>query len=268
MNTHVTLKNGVTIPAIGFGTWQISDGKDAYEAVITALEAGYRHIDTALAYRNEKSVGKALIDSKIPREEIFVTTKLPAEIKGYQAALAAFRQSLENLGLDYVDLYLIHAPKPWGETGDGSKYLEQNIASWLAFETLYREGKIRSIGVSNFSPQHLMPLIARTTIVPHVNQILLNPKQIPQENIDYCRKMQIAIEAYSPLGTGRIFSDESLIPLAQKYGKTVAQLCIRWSLQAGFIPLPKSVTPARIRENLDVDFVITNGDMDKIGLVK
>lgn len=256
------LSNGVKIPVIGFGTWQIPDGEVAYNAVKAALEVGYHHIDTALAYQNEVSVGKAIKDSGISREEVFVTTKLPAQIKGYKETLKAFEQSLTNLGLDYIDLYLIHAPKPWDVQTDGMEYMEQNIASWKAFEKLYQEGKIKSIGVSNFQPRHLEVLIKNTTIVPMVNQILLNPNVVPYENIEYCNKHNILIEAYSPLATGRILDDERLARVAEKYNRSVAQICIRWSLQKGFLPLPKSKTPSRIKENLEVfDFEISQEDM-------
>lgn len=263
-----TLKNGVQIHAVGFGTWQIPNGDEAYNSTLEALKLGYRHIDTAMAYRNEESVGKAIKDSKVPREEIFVTTKLPAQIKGYEEAKKAFQESLDNLGLEYIDLYLIHAPKPWGAEKDAMDYMPENIASWKAFEELYKEGKIRSIGVSNFTPEHLSALMKETEIVPHANQILVHPHHIPSENIAFCKENHILVEAYSPLATGRIFSDASLAELAKKYNKTVAQLCIRWSYQNGLLPLPKSVTPSRIKENFEIfDFEISKEDMDKIGKI-
>lgn len=262
---NYTLSNGVTIPALGFGTWQIPDGDVAYQSVLSAIKAGYTHIDTALAYRNEVSVGKAIKDSGLKREEIFLTTKLPAQIKGYQETLDAFNESIKNLGVDYLDLYLIHAPKPWGVEADAMDYMDQNIASWKAFEELYKAGKIRSIGVSNFLPQHLDVLIENTTIVPMVNQILVHPAHIPFENIAYCKAHNILVEAYSPLATGRIFAQEHLQAIADKYNKTVAQLCIRWSYQNGLLPLPKSVTESRIIENLDIfDFEISQEDLELI----
>lgn len=259
------LSNGVEIPVIGFGTWQIPNGEVCYNAVTKALKVGYRHIDTAMAYGNERSVGEAIRDFKIPRDEIFITTKLPAQIKGYEEALDAFDKSLNELGVDYIDLYLIHAPKPWGVSGDGMEYMNQNIASWKAFEKLYEEGKIRSIGVSNFKVEHLVSLLNNTKIVPHVNQISVNPKHYDRETIEFCDEKKIAIEAYSPLATGRLLDNEDLAKLAKKYNKTLAQLAIRWSLQRGFIPLPKSVTPERIKENIEVfDFSISKEDMHYI----
>lgn len=260
------LANGVLIPAIGFGTWQIPDGEVAYNSVLHALKVGYRHIDTAMAYKNEESVGRAIKDFGIKREEVFITTKLPAYIKGYNETLEAFQSSLDRLGVEYIDLYLIHAPKPWGVEGDGMNYMDQNIASWKAFEELYKRGLILSIGVSNFGPNHLNALMKETTIVPMVNQISVNPNAIPRENILFNQKHNILIEAYSPLATGRIFQTDRFDELAAKYHKTVAQICIRWSYQMGFSPLPKSVTPSRIEENLDIfDFSLTQEDMDLIG---
>ncbi|NLD25995.1 MAG: aldo/keto reductase [Acholeplasmataceae bacterium] len=269
MNKYFTLANGVEIPVIGFGTWQIPDGGIAYNSVLEALKAGYRHIDTAMVYGNEKSVGRAIKDSGVKREDIFVTTKLSANIKGYEEALAEFEKSMHNLQLDYLDLYLIHNVKPWSVASDGYEYMEKNIASWKAFEKLYKEGKIRAIGVSNFLPGHLEILIKNTEIAPMVNQIRLNPQVIPTDNIKYCRENNILIEAYSPFATGRIFSDDKYEAIAAKYNKSVAQLLVRWSLQYGFLPLPKSVTATRIKENLDVfDFEITPEDMKAIGNIK
>jgi len=267
-NHFYTLTNGVTIPAIGFGTWQIPNGEVAYKSVLSALNAGYRHIDTAMAYKNEESVGKALKDSKLKREEVFITTKLPAEIKGYDEAIEAFNKSLENLGLDYVDLYLIHAPKPWGVEGDAMDYMDKNVLTWKAFEKLYNDGKIRSIGVSNFVPEHLEYLMKKTEIVPMVNQILVNPNHIPNENIAFCKAAGILVEAYSPLATGRILGDKNLEDIASKYNKSVAQLSIRWSYQNGLLPLPKTITDSRIVENLNIfDFEINQDDMNNIGKI-
>lgn len=268
MNKNYILSNGVQIPVIGFGTWQIPNGELAYNSVLTALEYGYRHIDTAMVYGNETSVGQALKDSKVNREEVFVTTKLPANIKGYQETLDEFEKSLNNLQLDYLDLYLIHNVKPWGVQSDGMEYMDQNIASWKAFEKLYQEGKIRSIGVSNFLPEHLEVLIANTSIKPMVNQIRLNPQVIPLDNINYCNEKGILIEAYSPFATGRIFTETRFTKLAEKYNKTVAQLLVRWSYQNGFLPLPKSVTNERIKENFDIfDFEISEADLKEIGKI-
>lgn len=246
------LKNGVSIPSIGFGTWQIPEGEEAYRSTLLALRAGYRHIDTAAAYGNESSVGKAIRDSGIRREEIFITSKLKAEIKGYDAARKEFSLTLERLGIRKLDLYLIHAPKPWSVQSDGMEYTEQNIETWKAFVDLYEEGKIRAIGVSNFRPEHLLPIIEATGFIPHADQIFLCPGATQKETVDFARPRNILIEAYSPFATGRLLGDPVLGELALKHGKTPAQVALRWSLQRGFLPLPKSVTETRIRENLDV----------------
>ncbi len=259
------LRNGVSIPSIGFGTWQIPDGNVAYDSTFQALTAGYRHIDTAQAYQNEGSIGKALKDSGLEREEVFLTSKLHAAKKGYDVALDEFNRSLERLGTDYLDLYLIHAPKPWGVEGDGMDYMGQNIESWKAFIDLYNAGKIRSIGVSNFKPMHLSLLIEATGFSPHVNQIYLCPGSLQEETTAFAKKHNILIEAYSPFATGRLFQNAEIHAMGIKYGKTAAQVALRWSLQHGFLPLPKSVTPERIRSNLEVfDFMISDQDMEII----
>ncbi len=265
-NDVYVLSNGVKIPVIGFGTWQIKDGDDAYNSTLSALKAGYRHIDTARAYGNEGSVGKAIKDSGIKREEIFITTKLPAEIKGYEQAKKYFNESIEKLGVDYLDLYLIHAPKPWDVYTDGMEYMPANIETWKAFEELYLEKKIRAIGVSNFYPNHLEALLKEAKIVPMVNQIQINPNYIPRDAIKMCKEYGILLEAYSPFATGRIFNDERLLNIAKKYGVSLAKLCMKWSLQNGFLPLPKSTHEERILANLDVfDFEISDEDMKLIG---
>ncbi|HEY8395898.1 MAG TPA: aldo/keto reductase [Bacilli bacterium] len=269
MNNFYTLSNGVKIPAIGFGTWQIPDGAVAYNSTLAALKAGYRHIDTAMVYGNEKSVGRAIKDFGIKREDLFVTTKLSANIKGYDEALAEFEKSLNNLGLDYLDLYLIHNVKPWGVESDGYEYMDANIASWKAFEKLYEEGKIRAIGVSNFLPGHLEILMKNAKVKPMVNQIRLHPEHIPTENIRFCKAHDILIEAYSPLATGKILGGSKYAEVAEKYGKSVAQILIRWSYQNGFLPLPKSVHEERIIENLDIfDFEISEEDMNFLGKIE
>jgi diketogulonate reductase-like aldo/keto reductase len=269
MKNYFELNNGIKIPAVGFGTWQIPDGEVAYDAVRDAIDAGYTHIDTAFVYKNEVSVGKAIRDSGVKREDLFVTTKLSANIKGYDEALESFDISLKNLGLDYVDLYLIHNVKPWGVDSDGLDYMEKNIASWKAFEKLYKEGKIKSIGVSNFLPVHLEILMKNTSIVPMVNQIRLYPDVIPLDNIKFCQENNILIEAYSPFGTGKAFVGGRYVDLAKKYNKTAAQILVRWSYQNGFLPLPKSTHKERIVENLDIfDFKLSLEDMDFIGKIK
>lgn len=257
-----TLVNNIEIPVIGFGTWQTPDDEIGYNAVKAALEAGYRHIDTASAYGNEDIVGKAMKDSKIPREEIFLTTKLWNADHGYEATHKAFQKSLDQLGTDYVDLYLIHWPNP---KAFRDRWEETNAGSWKAMEELYEAGKIKAIGVSNFMIRHIEALLKTAKIVPMVNQIRICPGDLNRELIQYCEEKHILLEAYSPLGTGKAFGVQVLDDIAAKYDSTVAKVCLRWSLQHGFLPLPKSVTPSRIKDNADVfGFELAPEDMDKI----
>ena len=255
------LLNGIESPCIGFGTWQAPDGEVATEAVKAALKAGYRHIDTAAIYRNEESVGRAIRESGIPREEIFVTTKLWNKCRSYELTYSALERSLSKLGLDYVDLYLIHWP---ASPADYDNYNEINLDAGRAMTELYKEGKIKAIGVSNFLPHHLDALM-KTEVKPMVNQIEYHPGYTQPEAVEYCKKNGIVVEAWSPLGSGRVLSDERLIKIAEKYNKSVAQICVRWCLQNGVLPLPKSVTESRIIENTDVfDFEISAEDMNTI----
>lgn len=257
-----TLSNGVQIPQVGFGTWQTPDGEVATSSVLAALKAGYRHIDTAAVYKNEGSVGEAIRLSGIPREEIFVTTKLWNDKHSYEGALEAIDASLEKLGLDYVDLYLIHWPNPL-EIRETWK--EANAEAWRAMETMLESGKVRAIGVSNFMPHHLEALLETAKVKPMVNQIFLNPSDQQKETVAMNEKHGIITEAYSPLGTGKIFEVEALNEIAAIYNRSVAQVVLRWSLQKGFLPLPKSVTESRIIENAQLfDFELTQEDMDKI----
>jgi diketogulonate reductase-like aldo/keto reductase len=260
----LTLSNGVKVPILGFGTWQIKDGEDAYSSTLAALTAGYRHIDTAAAYQNEGSVGRAIKDSGIPREEIFITTKLQSHIKNYEQTFIEFEASRKRLGVTYVDLYLIHAPWPWSEFRTNPDYIEGNTAAWKAMEKLYLEKKVRSIGVSNFEIEHLEKLLKRIDILPHANQI---PLWIGRPQIalrKYCQDKGIAIEAYSPLATGRIFKLERLHELAKKYGKTPAQIAIRFTVDLGAITLPKSTHPERIIENGNLDFKLDRQDFEEL----
>lgn len=258
LNETYTLYNGVNIPKIGFGTWQISN-PDAYDAVSFALEAGYRHIDTARAYGNEENVGNAIRDSKVKREEIFITSKLPAEIKGYKVAQASFEKTMRNLGFDFLDLFLIHAPWPWNDKGRDCT--EGNIASWKAMEELYKAGRIRSIGVSNFSIKDITAILDNCEIVPMVNQIRLFIGHMQEELTEFCRKHNILVEAYSPFATGRILNNKEILDKAKKYNVSVAQVCIRYLLQKDLLPLPKSTHASRIEENAKVEFTIGQEDM-------
>jgi diketogulonate reductase-like aldo/keto reductase len=255
-----TLSNGVKIPKIAFGTWQIPNGDIAYDAVRVALKHQYRHIDTAANYQNEPSVGKAIRDSGIPRGDIFVTTKLESYIKTYQGALDAFDKTLKDLGLSYVDLYLIHAPWPWSEIGKNCD--KGNVEVWKAFEEIYKSGRAKAIGVSNFNVSDLQNILDHSEITPHVNQIQLFIGRDQSETEDFCKKHKILVEAYSPLGTGSILNKPEVIHMAKKYNVTPAQICIRYCLEKHTLPLPKSTHESRIVENSHVDFSISIDDMN------
>ncbi len=259
-NDFFTLNNGVRIPAIGFGTWQMADGEECYSACLKALKAGYRHIDTALAYGNEQSVAHAIADSGLDRKDVFITTKLPADFKTYESARERFEMSLKNLGTDYIDLYLIHAPWPWHDVG--GDYTEGNIEAWRAMIDLYNEGKVRAIGVSNFHANNITALIEATGVVPAVNQIRYFIGNTQNEITDFCQELGILVEAYSPLATGALTEHEDLIQVARAYGVSVAQVCIRYCIERGLLPLPKSVNEERIKANIDVDFTISKEDME------
>lgn len=261
-----TLSNGVKIPKIGLGTWQVKEGDEVYESCLAALRNGYRHIDTAEGYQNEEGVGRAVRDSGIPREEIFVTSKLESHIKTYEGAKKAFQETLEKLEFDYLDLFLIHAPWPWSEMGKNCD--EGNVQAWKAMEELYNEGLIRAIGVSNFEPKHLDNLLSNTDIVPHVNQIGYFIGLDQSETINYCNERNIFIEAYSPLGIGYVLSNPDIKKVADKYKKSPAQICIRYLLQKEVAPLPKSTKEHRIIENKNVDFEISEEDMAFLDTIK
>ena len=259
---NYTLANGVQIPAVGLGTWQTPDDETGYQAVLSALQLGYRHIDTAQGYRNEDIVGKAFRNSGISREEVFITSKLDNPNHGYANTMRSFEETLQKLGTDYVDLFLIHWPNPLQYR---STWQQTNAETWKAFEELYYAGKIRAIGLSNFRQHHIDELLKTAEITPMVNQIRLCPGDTQDELVQYCRERNILLEAYSPLGTGQIFKVLEMQALAEKYHKSIAQICIRWSLQNGFLPLPKSVTTERIRENMDVfSFELSDEDISLI----
>lgn len=258
---NLTLCNGCAIPCLGFGTWQTPDGETAVTAVRTALEKGYRHIDTAAIYGNEASVGKGIAASGLDRNKIFVTSKLWNNSRGYESTFRSFEKTLADLCLDYLDLYLIHWPASASRFSDWENI---NLQTWRALTELYKAGRIRAIGVSNFLPHHLQALM-QTEVPPMVNQIEFHPGYMQEETVQYCRQHGILVEAWGPLGTGKMFSNPLLATIAEKYGKSVAQLCIRWCLQNQTLPLPKSVTPSRIAENADIfNFTISQEDMEAI----
>ena len=269
-NSTYELSNGVKIPVLGFGTWQSADGDEAYNAVLTALRAGYRHIDTAAAYENEESVGKAINDfmkeSGVSRKDLFVTTKLWNGDHGRTLTEKAIDESLSKLGLDYLDLYLIHWPNPLKFR---DCWEEKNAESWKEMEDAVKDGKIRAIGLSNFWEHHIEALLKTASIKPVVNQIKICPGQSQRKLVEYSKKLGMVVEGYSPLGTGAIFSNEFMKSLSEKYKRSIAQICIRWSIQSGCVPLPKSVTESRIKENLNVfDFELDAEDIEKIANLK
>ncbi|ORY91161.1 glyoxal reductase [Syncephalastrum racemosum] len=251
-----TLNDGNTIPCVGFGVYNTLPGQETVQSVLWALEAGFRHIDTAAVYHNEEGVGEALKQTNVPREEIFVTTKLWDNGHGYEKAKAHLEQSLSKLGLDYVDLYLIHSPGP------GKKL---RLESWKALEELQAAGKIKSIGVSNYGVHHLEELLANATVKPVVNQIEVTPYLARDEIEQFCRQHDIHLEAYSPLTMGQKLKDKKLVAIADKHGKSTAQILIRWSVQRGYIPLPKSVHKDRIVSNAAIfDFELSREEMETL----
>lgn len=255
------LSNGIEIPQIGLGTWQMND-EEAFNAVQSAISLGYRHIDTAAVYKNEEAVGKAIKHSNVTREVLFVTSKLWNRDRGYEETLKAFKTSLKRLNMDYMDLYLLHWP---ANAKQFENWKEINADSWKALETLYKEGKVKAIGVSNFMKEHLEALLQSATIKPMVNQIEFHPGHKQEEVVEYCQKNGILVEAWSPLGSGKMITNEALKEIAKRNQVSVAQLCIRWILQKGHLPLPKSITPTRIQNNFDVyDFEISEADMKEI----
>lgn len=261
LQTRMPLSNGTSIPCIGFGTWK-TPNDEAAASVAEALRVGYRHIDTATAYGNEAGVGQAIAQSGIPRENIFLTSKLWNPHQGYQSTLDAFARSLDKLQTDYLDLYLIHWPH---DRKYFDNWEEKNRETWRAFEKLYQDGRIKAIGVSNFRPRHLENLFEHCEIKPMVDQIEIHPGMPQDDMIAYCRAHDMVVEGWSPMATGRIFSVPEVQELAEKYARTVAQIVLRWHVQRGVIPLPKSVTPSRIAENSRLfDFELKPEDMDRI----
>jgi diketogulonate reductase-like aldo/keto reductase len=265
LNEFYVLSNGVKIPKVGLGTWQIPNDQ-VYQVTLDAFKAGYTHIDSANGYQNEQGVGRAVKDSGLKREDIFITSKLPSHIKGYQVTLDSFKQTMDNFQMDVLDLYLIHAPWPWNEIGKDCT--EGNIESFRAMIDLYNEGKIRSIGVSNFSVKDLKAVIGATGFVPHVNQIRFYVSDTQDEIVKFCQENNILVEAYSPLATGRILSDPQLQKIANDKGVSVAQVCIRYCLDKGTLPLPKTTKLERMIENAKLDFSLTTDEIKQLDQIK
>lgn len=255
-----TLANGVEVPVLGLGTWMIDDDKAA-QAVRDAVKIGYRHIDTAEAYGNERGVGEGIATCGVDRKELFLQTKLHAEAKTYEQAKADIEQSFEKLGVDYIDLMIIHSPQPWGSFRDGNHYFEGNLQAWKALEEFYNAGKIRAIGVSNFEKEDIQNLIDNAAVKPMVNQILTHIANTQFDLIEYCQSNGIVVEAYSPIAHGELLKNEKVQEMAAKYGVSIARLCVRYVLQLGLVALPKTSNPAHMTENADVDFEISDEDM-------
>lgn len=262
LQEKITLSNGVEIPKLGLGTWFIPDDQAA-EAVRQAASIGYRHIDTAQAYGNEAGVGAGVKSCGISREDMFVTSKVAAEHKTYESVARSIDESLMKMGLDYLDMMIIHSPQPWAEVNQSeNRYVEGNREAWRALEDAYQAGKLKAIGVSNFQIGDLESLLEAARIKPMVNQILLHISNTPIELVEYCQKNDIAVEAYSPIAHGEILHVQALKDMAEKYGVSVPQLCIRYTLQLGAISLPKTGNPEHMKSNAEVDFEISTEDMD------
>ena len=267
MNEFFELSNGLKIPKVGLGTWLIDNDK-VEEVVECALEAGYRHIDTAQAYGNEEGVGKAIRKSNIARQDLFITSKIAAEAKTYQEAYDSINETLDKMGLDYLDLMIIHSPQPWQEFRDDNRYFKENKEVWKALETAYQEGKVKAVGVSNFLKDDLENILTSCQIKPMVNQILTHISNTKTELIKFCKENDILVEAYSPIAHGAILKNENIIAMANKYNVSVARLCIRYIIQLGLVALPKASSKEHLIDNLKVDFEISEEDMEVLKAIK
>ena len=256
-----TLSNGVEIPKLGLGTWFISD-KDVVQAVKNAVKIGYRHIDTAQAYENESGVGDAIRTCGVKREDMFVTTKLAAEVKSYKEAVASIDKSLKTSGLDYFDMMMIHSPQPWAEFRGDDPYFEGNREAWRALEEEYKAGKLSAIGLGNFEKADIDNILESCSVKPMLNQILAHISNTPKELIQYNQEKSILVEAHSPIAHGELMKNQEVIKIAEKYGVSVPQLSIRYDLQLGLLPLPKTANPMHMKNNADVDFDISEEDME------
>ncbi|MBQ1431566.1 MAG: aldo/keto reductase [Ruminococcus sp.] len=264
----LTLANGVEVPQLALGTWLIDDSAAA-AAVKAAIGLGYRHIDTAQAYGNERGVGEGVKDSGIAREEIFVTSKVAAEHKDYKSAAEGIDETLHKTGLDYLDLMIIHSPQPWNKVNQSDdRYTEGNREAWRALEDAYKAGKLRAIGVSNFLQGDIDSLWETAKTKPMVNQVLCHISNSPLDLIDYCTKKGMVMEAYSPVAHGEALKNQVIADMAKKYGVSIAQLCIRFDIQLGMIVLPKTAAPEHMKQNADVDFIISDEDMQALKTIK
>lgn len=263
INEKITLYNEVKVPVLGLGTWMIDDDK-VKEVVLNAFKLGYRHIDTAEAYGNERGVGEAIRESGLKREEIFLTTKLIAEAKTYEEAKEQIELSFKKLGVDYIDLMIIHSPQPWADFRNGNHYYEGNLAAWKALCEFYEAGKIRAIGVSNFEKEDIENILKHSKVKPMVNQILTHISSTQISVIKYCQENGIAVEAYSPLAHGEILKNKTIKEIADRLNVSIAQLSIRYTLELGLISLPKATSVEHLKDNLDVNFKISSGDMKKL----
>lgn len=262
------LNNGVKIPALGLGTWLLND-EQTEQAVIDAIALGYRHIDTAQAYGNEKGVGEGVRKSGVDRQELFITTKVAAEEKTYEGAAASIDESLRKTGLDYFDLMIIHSPQPWKEVNQlDDRYFEGNIQAWKALEAAYKAGKVRAIGVSNFLREDLENLLENTEIKPMVNQVLCHIGNTPLELIEFCQSKEIKVEAYSPIGHGAILNRKDVKAIATKYDVSVAQLSLKYALQLGIVVIPKTSNPDHMKNNAELDFEISDADMETLKAIE
>jgi diketogulonate reductase-like aldo/keto reductase len=258
-----TLSNEVKIPKLGLGTWFINN-KDVTQAVKDAIALGYRHIDTAQAYQNEEGVGIGVRECGVPREEIFVTSKVSAKHKTYDKALKSIDETLERMGLDYLDMMIIHAPQPWTKWRKKKRFFKENIEVWRALEDAYKTGKLKAIGVSNFLKDDLQNLLDNCEIKPMVNQILAHISNTPMDLIDFCKNNDILVEAYSPIAHGKALTNQAIIDMAKKYDVSVPQLCIRYVIELGTVALPKTANPDHMKDNAGVDFKISKEDMETL----
>ena len=261
-NEIMTLSNGIKVPQLALGTWLIDDDKVA-DAVKAAIGMGYRHIDTAQAYANERGVGEGVRTSGVKREELFVTTKVAAEHKDYKSAAEGIDNSLKEMGLDYIDMMIIHSPQPWVEVNQSEdRYYEGNLEAWRALTDAYKAGKLRAIGVSNFLKEDIDNIWNNAEVKPMVNQVLCHISNSPLDLIKYCQDKGIVMEAYSPVAHGEAMKISAIADMAKKYGVSVPQLCIRYDIQLGMIVLPKTANPEHMKSNADVNFVISDEDME------